>query len=290
MTLQTDSIKLTILKRDRPASRKGVTLTPCPPTQQRNLSGVFMQKIITRSEAIQQGLKHYFTGKPCKRGHVTTRKVSDKACRDCCRINQQNRRKDPKIVALERVRQREKWAWCSETRDRKKRSDKERRSSDEFKLRQREIDREKYRLNAEFRNSKIRRSCDYSKNNRHKINERNRSWFKRKYRSDREFKISHNIRSMLNRVILACESKKSANTFDALGYSADEFKVHMELQFAKGMSWDNHGEWHIDHIVPVSWHVKNGETDPKVINSLTNLRPIWASENISKGNSLVVFI
>ena len=48
------------------------------------------------------------------------------------------------------------------------------------------------------------------------------------------------------------------------------------------MSWDNRNEWHMDHKKPISAFSKN--TSPKIINMLSNLRPIWATENLSKGN------
>lgn len=38
---------------------------------------------MTRSEAKAQGLKRYFTGKPCKRGHVSERRVSTGICLHC---------------------------------------------------------------------------------------------------------------------------------------------------------------------------------------------------------------
>lgn len=67
-----------------------------------------------------------------------------------------------------------------------------------------------------------------------------------------------------------------------LGYSADDLKLHMESLFKEGMSWDNYGEWHIDHIKPVS--LFDPETDISIVNSLDNLQPLWAYENLSKGN------
>ena len=48
------------------------------------------------------------------------------------------------------------------------------------------------------------------------------------------------------------------------------------------MSWDNHGKWHIDHIKPVSKFDKN--TLPSIVNALSNLQPLWAIDNIQKGN------
>lgn len=71
-------------------------------------------------------------------------------------------------------------------------------------------------------------------------------------------------------------------------YTPSELCKHLESQFIEGMSWENYGEWHIDHIIPVS--AFNFST-PQDIDfrrcwSLKNLRPLWARENISKGNNL----
>ena len=42
---------------------------------------------ISRKQAKEQGLKHYFTGKRCKNGHITLRRVSDYKCIKCDVIN-----------------------------------------------------------------------------------------------------------------------------------------------------------------------------------------------------------
>jgi 5-methylcytosine-specific restriction endonuclease McrA len=42
-------------------------------------------EVISRDEAIQQGLKYYFTGAACKHGHVSKRIVSSHACYECRR-------------------------------------------------------------------------------------------------------------------------------------------------------------------------------------------------------------
>ena len=70
------------------------------------------------------------------------------------------------------------------------------------------------------------------------------------------------------------------------GYTVDELKRHLERQFLKGMSWDNMGEWHIDHIVPLSSFQYESFDDPafKACWDLANLRPLWAKDNLSKNN------
>lgn len=73
---------------------------------------------------------------------------------------------------------------------------------------------------------------------------------------------------------------KTSPTFEQLGYTAEDFVEHIERQFIKGMGWHNMSEWQIDHIVPVA-EAKTAE-DVVALNQLSNLRPLWASENNSK--------
>lgn len=78
---------------------------------------------------------------------------------------------------------------------------------------------------------------------------------------------------------------KGGKTTEALlGYSIAELRAHLERQFLKGMSWENMGEWHIDHIVPLASFTITGADDPELRRawSLPNLRPLWAADNIRK--------
>ena len=68
---------------------------------------------------------------------------------------------------------------------------------------------------------------------------------------------------------------KDNSTIQLLGYSYVELKIHIESLFTDGMSWDNYGEWHIDHIKPLSLFEKN--TPIHVVNALSNLQPLWAT-------------
>jgi hypothetical protein len=76
-----------------------------------------------------------------------------------------------------------------------------------------------------------------------------------------------------------------------LGCTIQEFKLHIESQFKDGMSWDNRGEWHIDHIMPLS--MAKTEDELVRLNHYKNLRPLWAHENLSKSDktpeALVLF-
>lgn len=91
-------------------------------------------------------------------------------------------------------------------------------------------------------------------------------------------------RKVLHNVIKRINTKKTNTTIEMLGYSADEFKKHIESLFLEGMSWDNWGEWHIDHKIPVSKF--NKQTPMSVVNSLDNLQPLWALDNLKKSNKV----
>jgi 5-methylcytosine-specific restriction endonuclease McrA len=77
-----------------------------------------------------------------------------------------------------------------------------------------------------------------------------------------------------------------------LGYSLPELREHLERQFVRGMSWEKIGDWHIDHILPLSSFTATSADDPEVRRAwaLTNLRPLWAKENMQKSDSRAFLI
>lgn len=76
----------------------------------------------------------------------------------------------------------------------------------------------------------------------------------------------------------------TSDVSQVLGYTSSEFVQHIESQFEQGMTWGNRSEWHVDHVVPVSWCVENGIVDMSLINALSNLKPLWAIDNLRKSN------
>ena len=77
-------------------------------------------------------------------------------------------------------------------------------------------------------------------------------------------------------------AEKNEKTDVMLGYSAEQLKLHIESKFEQGMSWENYGEWHIDHINPIFKMIESGVTDVREINALSNLRPLWATDNLKR--------
>ncbi len=127
----------------------------------------------------------------------------------------------------------------------------------------------------------------YRKNNLNKIREDNKQWVIKNIDRVREYRRNYSKEYRRNyphvvtwRSLLGCSLKrlgqsKEGHTIDLLGYSALELKNHITNLFTEGMSWDNHGEWHIDHIKDISTF--NQDTHPSIVNALSNLRPLWAT-------------
>jgi len=82
-------------------------------------------------------------------------------------------------------------------------------------------------------------------------------------------------RSMLHTTLKRMGKKKEGKSIVLLGYSYNNLKEHIESLFTEGMSWNNHGEWHIDHIKPISTFHPN--TPQSIVNALSNLQPLWAT-------------
>ena len=60
--------------------------------------------------------------------------------------------------------------------------------------------------------------------------------------------------------------------------------IHLEKQFKPGMTLDNYGEWHIDHIKPITKFDLKNENELRKCFHYKNLQPLWAIENIKKGD------
>lgn len=84
-------------------------------------------------------------------------------------------------------------------------------------------------------------------------------------------------------------SKNWQHIFSMVGFTVDDLFKHLESKFQLGMTWDNIGEWHIDHIVPESsFNYSSFEDDSfKQCWSLNNLQPLWAQDNLKKGAKIV---
>jgi hypothetical protein len=145
--------------------------------------------------------------------------------------------------------------------------------------------------NKEWRHNNIDRVRSVRQTYYSKVKDKINSQFKKRLKKEPLLKAKHGIRNLISTAIRRMSYKKSNKTTEVLGCSFEDFIVHIESQFSPGMSWENHGEWHIDHIMPLSM-AKNYDELVR-LNHYRNLRPLWAADNIKKGatkiDSLVLF-
>lgn len=214
-----------------------------------------MMNIITREDAIKNGLQKYFTGKYCKNMHLSERYTKHRNCIQCG------------------IDYREKEAskqWLKEY-------NKKRRQTDEYKEKEKEI---RNRPNA------LLRMKEYSKTPKMRI------WRSQYEKKKRETDIVYAMRRRACTLIALKINKKGFTkrsiTKDILGCDWETFKVHIERQFTKGMNWDNRSEWDLDHIIPTS--SANTEDELKALLLFTNVRPMWKKDNIYKSSKILYLI
>jgi hypothetical protein len=155
----------------------------------------------------------------------------------------------------------------------------------EWVINNKDKDRERKKNHYELNKDKyIERSTDYRKNNKDRVNQVVRDYRKKRFNEDDVFKMTFNVRKRVREILKLKEDIKKETTFEIIGCTPKELFQHIENQFKDGMSWDNQGEWHIDHIIPLS----SGKTisDVKKLCHYTNLQPLWAEDNRKKSNKL----
>lgn len=84
--------------------------------------------------------------------------------------------------------------------------------------------------------------------------------------------------------LLRSRFNKNKRTTDYIGCSINEFKKYIESRFVHGMSWDNYGLWHYDHIIPITQFDLTNQSDQHKAFHYTNIQPIWATTKIAEQN------
>lgn len=121
----------------------------------------------------------------------------------------------------------------------------------------------------------------YYTENKHKINSQRATYQRLRRAVDPNFRLLQNLRAGISRTIL--RNQKVSATLELVGCSLDELRAHLKKQFTRDMSWDNYGEWHIDHIRPCSSFDLTKASEQKKCFNYRNLQPLWAKDNLIKG-------
>ena len=98
---------------------------------------------------------------------------------------------------------------------------------------------------------------------------------------DIHFKLKCNLRTRVYKALKGHD--KSLSTMFLIGCDIDYLMYHLQEQFVGGMSWDNYGDWHVDHRLPCASFDLSKESEQRACFHYTNLQPLWAKENLKKG-------
>ena len=140
-----------------------------------------------------------------------------------------------------------------------------------------------YRKKYQYKyNVKTAQDIEAYKLYRSKINK----WQNKKRKEDIQFYLAKILRGRLYNALKSKNARKAGSAVRDLGCTIPELKLHLESKFTNGMSWPNRGKWHIDHIKPLSSFDLTDRQQLLEACNWKNLQPLWAIDNIKKGNKL----
>ena len=152
----------------------------------------------------------------------------------------------------------------------------------EYRKENKERLKEKAKEWYQVKGKKVKRQ--YLEANKERLKEKAKEWKKQRKATDPLFKMKINLRSRTSAAFKNKGYSKNTKTQEILGVDWEVAKQHIERQFTKGMNWDNYGEWHIDHIIPLA--SANNEVELKKLCHYSNLQPLWAEDNLEKKDKI----
>jgi hypothetical protein len=129
-----------------------------------------------------------------------------------------------------------------------------------------------------------KRKADYRKQTRSHIREYKRLWEQNRSKTHPEFNLKKNLRSRIHTVLKYKKATKIDTTMRLVGCSLEYLIAYLEGKFTYGMTWENYGKWHVDHIRPCASFDLTDPEQQKQCFHYTNLQPLWAKDNLSKGD------
>ena len=167
---------------------------------------------------------------------------------------------------------------------RKNNPEKRKKTLKKFYLKNKESELLRFKIYRENNSEKRKETLKkHYENNKTEINRKQVIRNKKRYKTNYLYRVIHNLRIRTKEYLKQHHSNgKFSKTIRC---EPNFLREHLEKQFKDGMSWENYGSWHIDHIIPLS-SAKNIEEINKLCH-YTNLQPLWASENLSKGSKII---
>lgn len=119
---------------------------------------------------------------------------------------------------------------------------------------------------------------------RQKRIDNSKKWIYAKLESDPVFRNIFYLKNRLREWVKANGAQKNSFIGNYVGCTKAEFKLHIEKQFQPGMTWENHGKWHLDHILPIS--LASNMEEAYALTHFENFQPLWALDNLRKSNKV----
>lgn len=145
--------------------------------------------------------------------------------------------------------------------------------------------KDKYQID---RDKRIARQREYYHNNKEILNPRRTIYIREKRRNDPIFRLAGAVRNGIYKCLKGLSKKHKS--FNYIGCSIEELWTHLESKFTNGMTRENYGKWHIDHILPLSSfdfsNIENDDSQLFLAWHYTNLQPLWSHDNLKKGKSI----
>ena len=236
-------------------------------------------------------------------------------CKECYNAYMSERRKNPEIRAKHAAQARERRknpevrareaANCREYMERKKREHPEwvaeRAANAAAKKRKRRKDdpvwrEEQYAQTKAWVDKQLQENPDYhairrqqktaSQRKRRKnpnVRAKEAAYMRKRYRENPAFCIKERLRARLQAALKG--TRKAASTKTLIGCTWPELKMHIEAQFLPDMTWENRGEWEIDHIIPFAAFDMTVEENQFVVMWYPNLQPLWGPDNLIKSDT-----
>lgn len=144
---------------------------------------------------------------------------------------------------------------------------------------------------AEYREKNPERSrLNYKKyyyNNLKHVRSLKASYKLKMHSANPSAKLAAYYRKRVYSALKKCENTIKYKTQDILGCDYTFLKSYLESLFKPGMSWENYGQWHVDHIISCCTFNLTDESQLKKCFNYKNLQPLWAKDNLIKSKKLL---
>ena len=267
---------------------------------------------LLRADAKAKNAPLFFTGIPCKQGHISPKQASKGVCEECHRLYRTSDAGHRAQRDLHARRMESDESYRQAQKDNANRYYDRNKNDEEFMEKQREKNRayqatergqQKMRegmarfvasgkkAESDARYAATQRGQEIAQASRRRYIEKieretGKSYTQASWDRNPQAKLHSRMNTLIGTALKNVGVRKSLRTAELVGCSIKELHDHLERNFQDGMSWENYSRhgWHIDHIRPSASFDLQDTEQQKTCNNWRNLLPMWAADNISKGD------